>query len=187
MTRHAPLYDATRWAFLHGRKALVEHLDLPVGAKVLDVGCGTGVALDHLRRRDPTATLTGLDPSLAMLGRARRRLGPEVQLIHGRAPADLPAGPFDAALCCYALSMMEAVEPTLAAIRTRLAVGGRLGVVDFLEPRGALGRAWFRRFPVALDPDLPARIAASLGGDARTAVRASPWGLWRWFEVVARR
>jgi S-adenosylmethionine-diacylgycerolhomoserine-N-methlytransferase len=36
------IYDATRWAFLFGRDALLDDLQLKPGNTVVEVGCGTG-------------------------------------------------------------------------------------------------------------------------------------------------
>ncbi|WP_224058104.1 class I SAM-dependent methyltransferase [Streptomyces kanamyceticus] len=49
----------------------------------LDVGCGTGVMLHQARARGHAGRLVGLDPSAAMLDRARRRA--DVEWVHGVA------------------------------------------------------------------------------------------------------
>ena len=43
------------------------------GAAVLDLGCGTGLELDAYFRRNPTARVTGLDLSEAMLDALRAK------------------------------------------------------------------------------------------------------------------
>lgn len=71
----APIYDLTRWAFLFGRAALLRRLAAgPAPEHLLEVGCGTGHNLARLARLFPTARLTGVDLSDAMLARAERRL-----------------------------------------------------------------------------------------------------------------
>jgi ubiquinone/menaquinone biosynthesis C-methylase UbiE len=47
---------------------------LPTTARVLDVGCGTGLFLRNLRRHRPRAQLMGLDPSRDMLDCAAQRV-----------------------------------------------------------------------------------------------------------------
>ncbi|MBV8750762.1 MAG: class I SAM-dependent methyltransferase [Candidatus Eremiobacteraeota bacterium] len=65
------------------------------GTRVLDVGVGTGLTAEPLLRGG--SVVTGIDPSAAMLGYARKRV-PEATLVQGRAES-LPfgAGAFDAA------------------------------------------------------------------------------------------
>ena len=68
---------------------------------VLEVGCGTGSMTQRLGQRG--YQVTGVDASPAMLGKAREKLGPSVQLVQARLPApELPdLGPYDAAICCF--------------------------------------------------------------------------------------
>ncbi|MBE1489507.1 class I SAM-dependent DNA methyltransferase [Plantactinospora soyae] len=71
------------------------------GARVLDVCCGTGSMA--VRLRDRGYQVAGIDGSAAMLGVARDRLGPLVELHQVILPAELPFTPavFDAAICCF--------------------------------------------------------------------------------------
>lgn len=184
MARHAPHYDRTRWAFLHGRSALARRMPLPPRGRVLDIGCGSGAWIAALLRAHPEARAVGLDVSPEMLARARRRLGDRATWIEGDAPAAMPEGPFDAIACSYALTMASDPDAILRAAAQALAPGGVLGVVDFLEPIGALGRRWFARYPLRLDPALPRAVERAVGGPCELRVRRSPWGLWRWFETI---
>jgi SAM-dependent methyltransferase len=100
--RHAPYYD--RGAFTHHTDAevdfLCEVLDLPAGARVLDVGCGTGRHAIELARRG--YRVTGVDLSAGMLGQARGKAaaaGVEVEWIHADATEFVAAQPFDAVVC----------------------------------------------------------------------------------------
>ncbi|HHJ12761.1 MAG TPA: malonyl-[acyl-carrier protein] O-methyltransferase BioC [Gammaproteobacteria bacterium] len=73
--RAAASYDAAAVLQREVCSRLLERLDLirfrP--GRVLDLGCGTGQALDDLLRRYPRAQVLGLDLAPAMLERARRR------------------------------------------------------------------------------------------------------------------
>src|SRR5690606_9774345 len=62
---------------------------LPAGARVLDLGCGTGAFLAALAAREPALSLVGLDLTPALLAEARRR-APTAWLIE----ADAEAPPF---------------------------------------------------------------------------------------------
>jgi len=57
------------------------------GERLLDVGCGSGMYLEVFLKAG--VSVSGLDPSPAMLDRARRRLGHRADLFPGRAE-DLP-------------------------------------------------------------------------------------------------
>lgn len=83
----APRYDARWRRYLHATtEATLARLP-PSTADVLDVGCGTGLLLERLFRERPSAKLTGVDASTAMLDVARDRLPTEVTLVEGNAEA----------------------------------------------------------------------------------------------------
>lgn len=66
----------------------IAYAGVEAGDSVLDIGCGTGNLLAALGTRFSLAGRTGIDPSRALLGRARRR--PEladVALVEGSAEA----------------------------------------------------------------------------------------------------
>lgn len=94
---------------------------------VLDVCCGTGLLAAELIARG--CRVTGVDASEAMLVRARRLLGPDVDLKRLVLP-DLPVeGVFDAAVSTFdGLNYLELPDfrLTLAALAGRLRPGGWL-------------------------------------------------------------
>ena len=68
-----PLLDLIRY-----RKTIQEiirraPIHIPQNGKILDLGCGTGLATEVLQERFPNATITGLDYSEAMLDIYRKR------------------------------------------------------------------------------------------------------------------
>jgi len=68
---HVPEYSVTRFA--HVERFLHSHAG--PGSSLIDVGCGTGNTLEHLRGATPIAHVAGLDVSSACLARTRERLG----------------------------------------------------------------------------------------------------------------
>jgi len=105
---------------------------LAPGARVLDIGCGTGHLLAALRERGGSLSLTGVDVSAGMLAGAAERLGDDVVLC--RAPAErLPFGDvaFDAVVTASSLHYWRAPERGLAEIARVLAVGGVLVITDW--------------------------------------------------------
>jgi SAM-dependent methyltransferase len=109
----------------HLQRARVHRLlDRHVGARarVLDVGCGTGTDAAWLARRGHT--VVAVDRSEGMLDQARRACqGLDVTFHHADA-ADLPDGPFDAALSNFgALNCVADLRPVAAALADRLRPG----------------------------------------------------------------
>ena len=73
---------------------LIRSLNLPTGVRVLEVGCGRGIALPVLARMLRPKDLAGLDIDAALLTEAHYRMvatGTNARLIH----ADMRAMPFD--------------------------------------------------------------------------------------------
>jgi ubiquinone/menaquinone biosynthesis C-methylase UbiE len=72
---------------------MVHALALPPGGRVLEIGCGRGIALPVLARLLRPSRLVGLDPDASLLGEARGRLdacGVAAELV----PADVRRMPF---------------------------------------------------------------------------------------------
>ena len=68
------IYDATRKFYLLGRDELIAGLRPPDGARILEIGCGTGRNLIATARRYPQARCYGIDISQAMLATARANI-----------------------------------------------------------------------------------------------------------------
>ena len=113
---------------------------LPTGAVVLDVGCGTGAALAALLAR-PEVRLgqyTGLDPSEAMLSVAQRRQFagsvPDLRWLcfpGDSAPLPLDDSSVDLVLCLSCLHFMSAPDVCVAEMQRVLRPGGTLLLGDW--------------------------------------------------------
>lgn len=146
---HAQIYDATRWAFLFGRRRLIHRAAAHVSApkRVLEIGCGTGKNLVELARAFPAAQITGLDLSLDMLNQARPKIqayGQRVELLHQAYEAPIADGDkFDLIVFSYSLSMINpGYDEVLRICKDDLSERGTIAVVDFHESRWS----WFRRW-----------------------------------------
>ena len=108
---------------------LVRALGIPKRVRVLEIGCGRGVALIPLARLLEPVRLTGLDIEPELLADAQRRLdraGVCAELVPGDARAlPFPDGAFDIVLdfgTCYHIARAEAALREVARV---LAPGGR--------------------------------------------------------------
>ncbi len=102
---------------------------LPAGARVLDVGCGTGASVNHLRRRHGLAAV-GLDLSDVLLKDGERMHG-ALPLAKGRAE-QLPVldGAVAAVLCECMLSLCPDPEIVLGEMWRVISPGGHLIITD---------------------------------------------------------
>jgi ubiquinone/menaquinone biosynthesis C-methylase UbiE len=78
------------------RRAFLREVDVPSGASVLDVGCGTGVLTRELARHDRVASVVGVDTAPSLLARARE-LAADVKGLRFEE-GDARALPFDDAV-----------------------------------------------------------------------------------------
>ncbi|HNL40194.1 MAG: class I SAM-dependent methyltransferase [Saprospiraceae bacterium] len=189
--RYAPGYDATRWAFLHGRQEIVRRLELPQTSRLtlMEIGCGTGKNLTALARLFPGMQLIGVDVSPDMLDRAARACSGysrQVRLIETPYPSDgfSLQEPVDLILFSYSLTLFNpGWEAALDQAYRDLRTGGRVAVVDFHHTQSSLMRWWMDRHHVRIDghllPALQARFETQY-----FSVRSGGLGLWQYFLFV---
>jgi len=166
-------YDDFRRRLLHGREEMMRSLEVPPGARLLDLGGGTGSNIETLGDRlgrFEKVTIVDLCPSL--LEAARRRIERNGWANVETALADVttydpPGGPVDLITFSYSLTMIPDWFLALERARTLLKPGGMIGVVDFYVARkwpapgmrrhSALSRwfwrSWFASDNVFLSPD----------------------------------
>jgi S-adenosylmethionine-diacylgycerolhomoserine-N-methlytransferase len=139
-------YDAFRERLLHGRDRLMGLLDPQPGARVVELGAGTGRNLGFIGERLPTlGSVELIDLCPALLEQARRRTGsmPNVRVVEADATTYRPAEPVDIVYFSYSLTMIPDWEGAMRNGLAMLKPGGQLGVVDFYvsEPSPAPGLA----------------------------------------------
>ena len=126
----------------------VESLGLRPEDRVLEVGCGHGVAVTLVCERLTTGTVVAVDRSATMVDMARRRNRGHVEagravIRHLRIEDGLPPedGPFDVAFAVNVAEFRRRPERALAAVAPRMAPRGRLVFISQWPgpepPRGA--------------------------------------------------
>lgn len=114
------------------REAFLTDVDLPAGARVLDVGCGTGVLTRRLAVWPGVESVVGVDVAPVLLDRARALCdAPNVEFREGDATA-LPFGDdeFDAVVLDSTLSHVSETESAVANAARVLRPGGLFAVFD---------------------------------------------------------
>ena len=162
---------------------LLSKIELPPGARVLDMATGTGaIALDLLRRRG--AEVVGGDVTRGMLRRAEQRAkSSNVALDLVECTAEAPPfsdRSFDAITFAYLLRYVHDVRGTLDALGSLLKPGGMMVSLDFAVPRGI----WYPLWRLYTGMVLPAggllfsrdwqRVGAFLGPNIRDFNRRWP-------------
>jgi demethylmenaquinone methyltransferase / 2-methoxy-6-polyprenyl-1,4-benzoquinol methylase len=133
------------------RRLTVDALELQPGQRVLDLATGTGDLALAMLHRCPEARVIGLDPSPAMLARARDKQrgdgelgGDDGALALGVGLAEeLPfaGGSFHAVAIAFGLRNVPDRARALREMARVTRPGGRIAILELSEPRGPiLGR-----------------------------------------------
>lgn len=182
---HAKIYDATRWSFLFGREWSVKAIAALKPAKVLEVGCGTGRNLEALHQHLPDTHFWGIDSSVDMIQRAKKKLEQHdnVTLIHGcydDTQAAAMQTEVDVVLFSYALSMFNPgyVEATKTAIN-QLKPGGSIVVADFYGTHFDFFAKWMGANHVRMERHL-LPLLQELTESAECQVNKAYGGVWEY-------
>jgi demethylmenaquinone methyltransferase / 2-methoxy-6-polyprenyl-1,4-benzoquinol methylase len=114
------------------------------GAQVLDLCCGTGDMTFALHRRMNSGVLFGVDFSHAMLVRAAEKSGSrKVRWIEADA-LNLPfaSDSFQLVTSAFGFRNLANYDRGLTEIHRVLAPGGAIGILDFGEPKGVIGKIY---------------------------------------------
>jgi S-adenosylmethionine-diacylgycerolhomoserine-N-methlytransferase len=195
-------YDFTRKYFLLGRDRMIAEMRAHEGARVLEIGCGTGRNLIVAARRYPGASCFGIDVSTEMLSSAARAisragLSARVHVAHADATRFDPellfrVDQFDRIFISYSLSMIPQWQSVVSAALSHLAPRGELLIIDFGRQerlpaafRRLLWR-WLRAFHVAPRDDLEAILTASAAACGATLAFARPYRGYAQYAVLRR-
>jgi trans-aconitate 2-methyltransferase len=158
---NAETYDRFAAERARPSRDLIARIPLREPRKILDLGCGSGLSTEELRRAYPQAEIVGLDTSPDMLAAARKRL-PDVSFLEGDAETFDSAG-FD---LVFSNAVFQWIPGHLGLI-ARLAAA--------LPPGGALAF----QMPDNLDEPshrLMREVAARPGFEAAAGISRTPIG-----------
>jgi SAM-dependent methyltransferase len=152
MTGDSPYLDS-QVASVYGRRAapsqftrpardLVGLLDVSIGARVLDVGSGTGVVAGALAQAvGATGRVTAVDPSAAMLSACGPQ--PPYHRVVARLPGlPFPDAAFDAIAASFVISHLASCADGLADMVRICKPGGRVGVTAWGTLPNPVGALW---------------------------------------------
>ena len=193
-------YDGFRERLLKGRAELISQLACAPGARIVELGAGTGRNLEFFgeRLRDAACVdLVDLCPALLDIARARHAARANVRVTLADATSFQPGRPADCVYFSYSLSMIPDWRAALDNAIAMLAPGGILGVVDFHVPNrlSPLARAfwpwWFRHDGVRLSrehlPYLLDRLTPIALREASARVPYLPGLAAPYYVLVARK
>jgi ubiquinone/menaquinone biosynthesis C-methylase UbiE len=143
--RIAPLYDLLDLPFERGRYSTLRPLLFrEMTGQLLDAGIGTGRNCAYY---PPTATVSGIDISPAMLERARRRcptLAEGGRLYQMDVTAlQFERATFDAAVSSFLFCVLpdQLQVPALRELGRVVKPGGIIRLIEYVRPKGTLRRA----------------------------------------------
>lgn len=161
----APVYDI--WGMLtetKARKRCLELADIQDGSKVLEVAVGTGSAFVEILKKNPNGKNTGIDLTMEMLNRARKKAKKSGIGNYTLEPGDAydlsyPEGTFDVVLNNYMFDLLPEKDfpDLLSGFFRVLKPGGKLVMANMTKPR-----QWYSAIP-----ELVYRIRPSLLGGCR--------------------
>jgi len=142
--RIAPFYDLLDWPFEHRRyRALRPLLFRGLVGRLLDAGVGTGRNCEFY---PPTATVSGIDTSPAMLARAHERC-PTLAASGRLYQMDIidlafPTAAFDAAVASFLFCVLpdDRQVPALRELGRVVKPGGLIRLLEYVRPRRGLRR-----------------------------------------------
>ena len=149
--REGPPRQVPGFADLHRMTDLLLAERMPHGGRVLVLGAGGGLELEHLAAAHAGWEFDGVDPSAEMLRVAAATTAPfaaRIRLHEGYVDT-APEGPFDAAVCLLTLHFVPRAERlvTLQEMRRRLKPGGPLVVAHHsFSPDPPERDAWLARY-----------------------------------------
>jgi SAM-dependent methyltransferase len=131
------ILDALPDGFQAARRAMITHLGLTRGSRVLEAGCGPATALsDLVEHIGPAGRIIGIDPTHALILEAEKRARATGIAQAEYAVGDIrqiaqPDASVDAAFCDKILVHVSPIRTALGELARVTRAGGRVGAVEW--------------------------------------------------------
>lgn len=161
----APLYDRTFGKHFYSReRAVINELNIPFGAEILEVGVGTGTSFPAYPR---TCKVTGIDAAPHMLARAQAKIDQNrwqhLRVMHMDALAlDFPDNTFDYVMAFHVVTVVPDPIRMMGEVRRVCRPGGTIAIVNHFTSES---RIW-GRLTRSLDP-----VTRRLGWSTRLGLK----------------
>ena len=147
----APLYDRTFGKHFYSReRTVINELNIPFGAEILEVGVGTGTSFPAYPR---TCKVTGIDAAPHMLARAQAKIEgnswDHLRVIHMDALAlDFADNSFDYVMAFHVVTVVPDPVRMMSEVKRVCRPGGTIAIVNHFTSES---RVW-GRLTRSLDP-----------------------------------
>jgi len=190
-TAWAPIYDLLVRMYRRARRRSIRLLDAKAGERVLIVGAGTGLDLEHLGSGRAVTAIDLTPAMLDRLGRRARRLGLAVDArVMDSGAMDFPDGSFDAAVLHLILAVTPDPRACAAEVARVLRPGGRAVILDKFIPDDARPPLLLRLLNPALrlfGTDILRRLGPILAGTGLRVVHQQPAALGGLLKIILLR
>lgn len=130
-------YPISYWPFYFSNKKVAQLLNPRTNSSFLDVGCGTGILLEQLSKKDESLKLTGVDISIGMIEKARRKLANSKSctlLVGSGNNLSFKTNTFDYVTCCTSLHHHPDTKKSIAEMYRVVKPNGKVLILDvFME------------------------------------------------------
>lgn len=184
--KQSVFYDFTRPLFLFGRAEIVDLIVHETSSgTLLEVGCGTGYLMEKLSQRTDLR-LTGLDFSQEMLGKAKEKLSPKVELIYSEFFEFEPKVKYDYIVLSYVFTLdFQTIKKQVEKAKSLLEIGGKIFVVDFHKYSSKVYKKYMNWHGIEMGVELM-RLLKSEFKVEQKVVKKAYGGVWEYFYYVGK-
>lgn len=144
-------FGTDRWY----RRAAIARAGIDEGMRVLDVGCGTGLAARYSADLvGPKGLVVGIDPSIGMLRQAIQKGRLHAPTLGKAESLPFPKNTFDIVTMSYALRHVSDLAVAFAQYRRVLKPGGKVVILELTLPSASVAYWAFKLWMKYLVPGL---------------------------------
>ena len=146
-SKAAETYDSAAQMQREMGRCLIAQIEPPPNGTLIDLGCGTGEALQYIETRWPALRMIGVDIAPAMIDKARTRLLESTLLVADIEQTGLPDSIANVVISCAAMQWCDPDRAATEAARL-LEPGGQLLMATFVsDTLPEFREAWRRARP----------------------------------------